>query len=147
MARNAKLTIILAAMWAAFMLLPAIVSPAAAHSGHHHPTRPVSGVSPLNAAWSVTKPTREDAVPSEREADRIQGTTWFSATAAQPHQGCHEGNCHCGCVLCHGGLLTAKPPSGVLDKGREKFELRVGVVLAKNLVDAIERPPRAAIPL
>jgi hypothetical protein len=142
MARNAKLTIILAAMWAAFMLLPAIVNPAAAHSGHHHTAGSVLGVSPAKVALS-----REDPAPSEREADGVTGTTWFSTAAAQLQQECPEGSCSCGCVLCQGGFLAAQAPPEFLDEGQEKFELQVGVVFAKNLPDAIERPPRAAISL
>ena len=147
MARNAKLTIILAAMWAAFMLLPAIVNPAAAHSGHHHTAGSVLGVSPAKVAASVASLSREDPAPSEREADGVTGTSWFSTAAAQRQQECPEGSCSCGCVLCQGGFLAAQAPPEFLDEGQEKFELQVGVVFAKNLPDAIERPPRAAIPL
>jgi hypothetical protein len=147
MARKAGLTIILAAMWAAFTVLLAIVSPAAAHSGHHHGAGPVLEIGPTNISEGVAGLSQEDPAPTQRKADGLERTTWMSVAAAQPHEGCPEGSCSCGCVQCHGGFLTAQSTPEFLGEGQEKFELRVGVVLARNLPDAIERPPRATLPV
>jgi hypothetical protein len=150
MAKRAKLTALLGAMLAGFLVLVGGAAPASAHAGHNH-SRNATAQAPApvvvdHEAIGATVPDEIGAtVPDETESPpgETGSQNDLTTTPAKIPAPVHQGNCCCGSIACHAGV---EPPAAAAIKD-VRVSARVEPVpvsgTAKFNPHGIDRPPRS----
>jgi hypothetical protein len=144
MAIRAKLSVLLGAMLAGFLVLVGGAVPASAHAGHDHARvatmQPPAPVAVDVEAIAATVPDEAQS-PSREGGSQAHLTTTPAKTPAPVQQG----NCCCGSIACHAGVEAPAPIAVERPMLSAKLEPMPVSGTAKSDPHGIDRPPRALL--